>query len=475
MKSNTKIKHWYRQCTVLAMIAICFVSCKDSNDGSGALPFNPSKEVVITDFLPESGGIGQRLVIYGENFGNDPSLINLTIGGKKANVIGLNNGGLYCLVPPQAYSGKIEISISKDDKTATAIAEKVFKYEKKMIVSTLCGYRNERDDQGWVDGPFSKVSGFRENCFLKFDPKYPELLYAAFDGNEVRLINLKDSTVSTPITRSMGQWNRFRSIDFTPDGDHMIIANDFDGNGTNSLSVSILTRNQTTKLFENPQQLAAYKQCNGASVHPINGEMYFNSYEKGQFFRYDMENYYKGLTTTVKDYEELFKIQDNQWEFNIQIHPTGDYAYIVVVNQHYILRTDYNWVKKRFNQPYLVCGLSRNAGYVDGVGSVARLHTPFQGVFVKNPEYEGQTDEYDFYFTDKENQCIRILTPDGAVTTFAGRGSNGNTNPYGYVDGDLRLEARFDQPTGLAYSEKEKVFYICDVVNRRIRKIGLEQ
>ncbi|MNS78638.1 hypothetical protein D3C72_1122590 [compost metagenome] len=62
------------------------------------------------------------------------------------------------------------------------------------------------------------------------------------------------------------------------------------------------------------------------------------------------------------------------------------------------------------------------------------------------------------------------------MTTFAGRGSSSiNANPYGYVDGDLRQEARFDRPSGIAYNEAEGAFYIGDQSNRRIRKIALEE
>src|SRR5690606_29981708 len=229
--------------------------------------------------------------------------------------------------------------------------------------------------------------------------------------------------------------------------------------------------------WQDREVLTTYKQCNGASVHPVNGELYFNSYEKGQFFRFDLNKYFEsGLG--VKDFEQLFVVHDPQWEYKIIIHPTGNYAYIVVINQSYILRVDYNWEKKKFNQPYLVCGQVRGPGYADGVGSSARLNQPYQGVFVKNPDYvaAGKPDQYDFYFTDQLNHCVRILTPEGNVTTFAGRGSSSlNNNPYGYVDGDLRQEARFDRPTGIAYNEEEGAFYIGDYMNHRIRKIALEE
>jgi len=67
------------------------------------------------------------------------------------------------------------------------------------------------------------------------------------------------------------------------------------------------------------------------------------------------------------------------------------------------------------------------------------------------------------------------LTPEGKVTTFAGRGStNVDDSKHGHIDGDLRKEARFNQPKGLAYDEKNNVFYVGDSENRCIRKIALE-
>jgi hypothetical protein len=148
----------------------------------------------------------------------------------------------------------------------------------------------------------------------------------------------------------------------------------------------------------------------------------------------------------------------------------------VIVNKHYIMRTNYDWEKKTFMQPYVICGESASSGWLDGVGKSVRLNTPYQGAYVKNPEYAGEADEYDFYFCDQHNHCIRILSPNGKVTTFAGRGSTGvNNNPYGWIDGDLRLEARFDQPQGIVYDETRQCFFIGDRQNHRIRKIGLEE
>ncbi|MDD3910458.1 MAG: DNA-binding protein, partial [Proteiniphilum sp.] len=59
---------------------------------------------------------------------------------------------------------------------------------------------------------------------------------------------------------------------------------------------------------------------------------------------------------------------------------------------------------------------------------------------------------------------------------FAGRGSKGlDINTWGYVDGELRKEARFRDPWGIEYDEKTKTFYIADMNNHRIRMISMDE
>jgi hypothetical protein len=461
---------------LFAFASIGFYSCQsDDNEAATAPPYDSSKPVEVFDFTPKSGGSGQRLVIYGKNFGNDASIVSVYIGGKKATVIGVNGEAIYCLVPEKAIAGDIEVRIGGENNQLIAHSDTNFEYLRKFVVSTVVGYRNDRGDEPWKDGKFlsdnqnEMASGFWQPSIMKFDPQNPKHLWMVFDGNNgLYLVNFADSTV----TKKRSDLDRPRSIDFTNDGKYMIIAED--RGGENDRATYRLSRE---KNFQDLEILTRYKQCNGASVHPVNGELYFNSFEKGQFFRFDLNKYFsEGLGD--KQFETLFVVHDPEWEYKIFIHPSGNYAYIIVVNQHYILRVDYNWDKKVFNQPYLVCGQLKAPGYQDGVGSSVRLNRPYQGVFVKNSEYVagGKPDSYDFYFTEWDNHDIRKLTPEGSVTTFAGRGSSSiNPDPWGYVNGDLRKEARFDRPTGLAYDEAENVFYVGDYANHRIRKIALEK
>lgn len=472
-KSMSKWKVW-STLFALSVVFMCISGCKEDASGSSSTPHDSSKPVEITDFLPKTGGVGQRLVIYGRNFGNDKSIVRVTIGEREAIVIGVNNEGIYCIVPEKAYKGDIKVYVGLGENPKVADYSEVFDYQRKMVVSTLAGYKNERDSQGWNPGLFWEVTGFAQPCIINFDPVKPKHLYISYDnGPGIYLVNFKDSTVTQHLAASnVNGGSRLRGIEFSPDGEYMIVGHS--SPNENQVSNSIMSRKNN---FKDAQILTRSKGNQGSAIHPVNGELYFCEFQTGTLRRYDIMNSVPlGGTLGPKDYENLYVIQDVSWEFWLSMHPTGDYAYIIVKNQHYILRTDYNWKTNRFMMPYVVCGEPRTAGYRDGVGAGARLNTPYQGVFVKNLEYMGEKDEYDFYFTEQQNHDVRLLRPDGRVDTFAGRGSSSlNPDPHGYVDGDVRMEARFNQPTGLAYNEQEKAFYVVDVMNRRLRKIALEE
>ena len=49
----------------------------------------------------------------------------------------------------------------------------------------------------------------------------------------------------------------------------------------------------------------------------------------------------------------------------------------------------------------MVAGSANQNGYVDAVGNLAKFDSAYQGVFVKNDNYKGEIDEYDFYIADK--------------------------------------------------------------------------
>ena len=94
----------------------------------------------MTDFTPKSGGGGNtRMVIYGANFGTDPSIISVKIGGKEAIVVSSKGNSLYCLTPSLCFEGSVEVKIGKQSSKAQA----KYEYEPQLVVSTVCGYLDE--------------------------------------------------------------------------------------------------------------------------------------------------------------------------------------------------------------------------------------------------------------------------------------------------------------------------------------------
>lgn len=475
-------------------------SCDDKSTTKTIDPgeaFNPSKPVVVSDFEPKTGSSQQQMLVYGSNFGNDKSRVKLYVGGKEAVVINVHNDKLYAYVPASAFGNKVEVAITDNEgneiSRGTSPEDMLFEYQRATVVGTLCGYKNSRDDQGEVFGPFETTTGFRDWGTMAFDPLYPHLLYVAA-GTKMVQLDLQKRYHSYLLSRSMFQNNGMRNAAFTNDGQYMIMSVDVWGDNTHrSPSLYIVKRNADGTFSDQSEValLAGYRQCNGVDVHPVNGEVYFNSYENGQFFRLDLEKYFAYKRGEVKDpetgkakvwtgyysdgcFEELFQIQDPSWEYNIVIHPTGNYAYINVINRQYIMRTDYDWEKKRFTTPYLVAGKANTAGWNDAVGGDARMNEPRHGVFVKNPEYAGRSDEYDYYICDTRNYCIRVLTPDGMMRTYAGRSPASDNLTWGADDGALRTKARFVFTTGIAYDEKNQIMYILDPYNCKVRTIGKE-
>lgn len=467
-KKCWKSLHSYLCTGMLALFAFSLASCnEDKNDNEA---FDPSKPIVITDFAPKEGGFGSNLILYGDNFGNDLSKVKVMVGGKQANIISVKNNVLYCVIPKAAYDGDIEVSAYNDgEEIAYGVADEKFKYQKQWLVTTLVGQRFEDwNDATEKEGPFDACGYINGMSWFSFDPKsnFDEMYVSCVDLGPIRKINFAKETVEFLSNISVSE-QRPTIINWTPDENQdMIITRDLKSDG--NVNVIFSRASGFTTQTDLISSLGKLKSGNAAMVHP-DGQLYYTAYYTQDIYQYDFNT---NITAKVSSH---LKVKEN---LRFVLHPSGKYAYMMRLyysgnNSGYIARLDYNSETKTFSDPYIVAGSDGTAGYADGVGGNVRMRGPGQGVFVKNPEYAGEEDEYDFYFTDDYNHCVRVLTPTGRVYTFAGRG-NGSTDG-GYADGALRTEARFNRPWAIAYDEKRNCFYVGDRENRVIRKIAQEE
>ena len=493
---------------LLAMLPIGFTACDDDDSNNNARatgdPYNPGKTTTITRLLPEAFKANDQLIIYGDNFGNDESAVIVTIGGAKAAVINVAGNMIYCLVPTKIDNTEVVVTVIDKEANPLQIAsfvgkvpEEIPNVRRERIVSTLVGHTLQANEEmKTVYGSFDEAAGFDKNATLKYDPINPKILYICYDGSDrgIEYLDFEKEEYHQLMNKDAFGTDRLRDIAFSKDGKYMIVAVDRADNDTKTPSLFILERNdEGTFEGATPQILASFKQCNTVAVHPVNGEVYFNSFSDGQLFRLELDDYFNAIKENgkidkdkwdgyqhneedeyTKGFHEIFQIQDNDNESRLCIHPSGDYAYILVKTKHYILKTEYDWEKKEFKQPYTFAGIRDQADFRDGVGQNARFKEPYYGVFVKNPSYEkdGSSDIYDFYIADRVNFCVRTLTPDGVARIYAGRANHGDNDVWGTEDGKLLDVARFRDITGIAYDEEEDTFYLVDQFNQRVRKIA---
>ena len=466
---------------LLAFFTLCVVNaCKDEEDPA-SMPYDPDRPVVIDRFTPTEGGAKVRMILYGNNFGTDKSIVSVKVGGKEAITITVKNTNIYCIVPEECYEGTVEVTVG--EQTATAASK--YKYVPRTMVTTLCGYVDELG-QGDVipEGPFDNCGKIENAHWFSFDPQNPDILYMVQGTGykNIRIFDLANEYVYTTQVNAYSV-SFMNTITWTRDGD-MVIAcpqNTAD-RGCGNLIFKRNPRGDGLDFKDvAPQKLTSSRACKASLVLPQTGELYFSFRTWGSVFKYNFEEngYDNNLTINNAQKEGLmFTVPDRQCDFSFVMHPDGLYAYLIMHEKHYIMRSNFDEETQSLVNPYIVCGASGQAGYQDLTGTSARISTPGQGVFVYNEEYEkaGKRDHYDFYFCDSGNHCVRKLTPDGIVSTFAGRGSRGaNGDPWGYINGEVREDARFNTPYGLAYDEKRKAFYVGDVQNRRIRKIAMEE
>lgn len=236
-------------------------------------------------------------------------------------------------------------------------------------------------------------------------------------------------------------------------------------------SISYYLRSEDFKIMHNTylDGTGQTARADVVSCNPYDNTLFYFSRYNSTVFKlfYDVQEWKIEQMFSLKDV-----LGDQKQPADFVFHPSGEFAYICMWQTNGILKARYDKERRMLEKAELFVGATDDNArdFVNGKGSDVRFNNLGCGCFVKNPAYEGQDDEYDFYICDQGNHCIRKVTPDGTVSTFVGRAKSA-----GNVDGEGLTEALFNGPWGITYDEENTCFYVSEANNRRIRKIQVEK
>lgn len=459
---NEKLKHrkWGGLFALsFLLIALFFCNCNEHMDTYQVpvgTPPDLSKPSEITSFSPDSGGVGTQLIIEGNNFGSDTSYIKVTVNGKNARVIGANGKTIYAIVPSRADTGLVKVYIGKDQDKKEYAFNNDFKYIYKQNVSTIAG-----TEEGITDGPITEAT-LKRPSWIAFDKD--GAMYVVENSGEGGeqgqggIRKIYNGEVETLMRTQPGPFRRSRAVAFgvakpgmDPNQDTLYVANDHNENNDPNINmaVGIMSRQNG---FRTIKVLAYHRQCNHVTVNPVTNDIFYNNFSDGLLYRWDKKTQ-QGV--------QLCDLQGGNVEFSTVFSKDGRTIYLILRNKHCIYKADYDLATGQLvAEPELFAGEWDRSGYINGQGSVARFRDPSQG----------DTDEEgNLYVADRNNHCIRKISPDGIVTTWAAKGGE---NTGGYKDGDPQT-AEFRAPEGCSFGP-DGALYIADHDNHKIRKILVE-
>ncbi len=469
---------------ILLAIALAATSCSQEGGYQGAkpvIPTDPSKPVTFTDFSPKEGPVRTLVFIEGSNFGTDVSKIEVIIGGVSAPVIGSSGTKICVMAPRRSNRGDVIVRIM--DEGGKVVKEhqfeELFTLQSALQVNTLTGKVDPQTNaSSIINGSFEEAE-FQNPWWLEFDidEEGNKIIYCIDAENlaALRKINLTAREVSTVFMKGQAGVHQVKSMLFdTPTRDTLFLVDD---NGRGNWN----DRHQMPNMFyalrnESFRKVYPYlyAQCSYSAVSMNDGTIFYNTWTSSEVYK---AKQVWDETAQMWDGKALFSVKANSSDHVFMFrHPEDLYVYMTGFNGVY--RCAYDKTTKELVSSVLHVGdIGGGSGYADAPGTSARFNRPRQGVFVKNKEYvaQGKADVYDFYVCDHNNNCIRKVTPDGEVSTFAGRGSVGiDGQVWGWIDGEARETARFREPTGICYDEEEEIFYVADRENKRIRTISVE-
>ncbi|ANH80098.1 hypothetical protein A8C56_03055 [Niabella ginsenosidivorans] len=434
----------HKKICVLIMIAglllVGMGSCKKKDSNLSGAP-------VIEGFLPAEGKSKTEILINGQNFPTDTSLIAVTVNGIPLKIVGSNGHQIMAIVPKKMGSGPIVVTANGQSASSASS----FSYQYTRTVTTLAGngtygYANGKGTDArfhftdpanaWlrsmgiaVDQSLNVyVADPGNNCIRKIDSSGNVTLFAGSPGKS----GMADgkgplAQFSIPYGVAVDKSGNVYSVDpgnwdirkITPDGTATTI-----GWGAGA-----------------PW---------GIAVDTSAGTIYYTCTDAGTVYSMPTNG---GSSTKIVD--------GLSYPAGITVDKDGN-IYVAENGRHIITK-----IAKGTRTTSVIAGLADNAGYANGVGAAARFSYPWGlGIDKAGNLYVAGNGTWDGNASNPDQSVRMIIAGTWEVIPFAGSGS------AGYLDA-LGTAAKFAAPTGVTV-DKEGIVYVLDKNNNVVRKIVSE-
>jgi len=420
-------------CILLFLFGILLChSCTD-NDNSNQ-EYDPGKSVLLSSFHPETGGLGTKMIIEGQNFGSDTSVVKVYFNKKKATIIRAQGHRLYLFVP--RLPGDTCVISVKVGEDSTAF-DKTFDYITRFNVTTIAGQPGVSEYE--VGTTLDKAKLGDVNC-LAIDSK--NNIFITNNTGQVTMVNQESNRVSFLMQARYGLTaptigeNDVLYVPTLYGNEYYELSPETDWTPKFKLILQPSDPNKTFRL-DQKHSLAYHKS----------GYIYTaakNNDGIGQLIKFNPRT---GIGEKVANLQVTYS--------NAYLHfdpLDSNILYMVHAERHCIFRYHLDTGEQE-----LFAGVLGVPGWRDGRLKEAEFYWPAQ--ITLGPDGH-------FYVADEGTHTIRQITPDGYVNTVVGAGQKG------YKDGNPE-EAMFDNPRGVALDADGNI-YVADRVNKCLRKLTME-
>jgi sugar lactone lactonase YvrE len=450
-KLNLKMKSHHFSKLIAAILIVCFfASCsKKNNPDPNPTPPGPggSTSPKITSLDVQQGPYNAPVVITGVNFSATASDDVVSFNGKAAKITSATATQLKVLVPLGAGTGSVSVTVGSNTASGP-----VFTYKLSLLVTTIAGKAS--------NSPYADGLG----------------LEATFIGPEGIAIDANNNLYITDLG-----YHTIRKM--TPDGIVSTLAGNFVSTGETDGTGSSATFGVTHDVcVDSKGNLYVLESGNLRKITPAGVVTTVNG--PGSPAGH-VANLTLALSITIDKSDNLYITDGGIHNQIIKIDanglvtvvagsgargavdgPAGSATFnapagIAIDNAGNIFVTDNQTLIRKITPAGVVstfAGGGTQYGLVNATGTNARFAQPLGLAFDKNGN---------LFVADMANNVIRMITPAGVVTTYAGSGIPGT-----FADGPAST-AGFSQPKHICF-DSAGIMYVTNSGNNTIRKIGMQ-